>query len=172
MKRNSKFEQIIVDNIRFRRYYESVRREDRIYFKGYYNKKRVTLHRYLWEKINGSIPKGFVVHHINNNPLDNRIDNLQCVSRSEHQSNHLKEPERIEKSRLTIKIAREFANKWHGSPEGLKFHKKLGKISWKKKIKKEKKCLNCFKQYKTYFPSRSKFCSTKCKSKFRYTHTH
>lgn len=29
-----------------------------------------------------------IVHHINHNPLDNRIENLQVVSRSEHNDLH------------------------------------------------------------------------------------
>jgi hypothetical protein len=40
--------------------------------------------RYVWEKYNGPIPKGYGVHHIDENSLNDTIDNLQLVSKSEH----------------------------------------------------------------------------------------
>lgn len=46
------------------------------------------LHRYIWEKYNGKISKGYVVHHINHNSLDNRIENLKLLSNSKHTSHH------------------------------------------------------------------------------------
>ena len=41
-------------------------------------------HRLVWENVNGLIPKGHQVHHINGNRLDNRIKNLRCMPKSEH----------------------------------------------------------------------------------------
>jgi Flp pilus assembly protein protease CpaA len=49
---------------------------------------RITEHRYVWQKINGKIPKGFIIHHINRIKDDNRIENLQCVSFHEHAKLH------------------------------------------------------------------------------------
>jgi len=45
-------------------------------------------HRYLWEKANGPIPKDSVIHHINGNKLDNQLENLQLLNRSEHAALH------------------------------------------------------------------------------------
>lgn len=43
------------------------------------------LHRLIWEDFyNKKIPDGYVIHHLNGNKLDNRIQNLQCVGRSNH----------------------------------------------------------------------------------------
>lgn len=36
--------------------------------------------RYIWEKEKGPIPKGYRVIHINGDMLDDRIENLDCVS--------------------------------------------------------------------------------------------
>lgn len=46
------------------------------------------VHRAVWEEANGPIPKGFVVHHINGNKQDNRLENLQLMSHSEHSAQH------------------------------------------------------------------------------------
>lgn len=49
---------------------------------------RVAQHRRVWYDANGPIPKGCVIHHINHNPNDNRIKNLQCLTASEHTKIH------------------------------------------------------------------------------------
>ncbi len=54
--------------------------------KGYYVRSgkgyHQALHRLIWEEHNGVIPEGMTIDHINNNKLDNRIENLQLLSRS------------------------------------------------------------------------------------------
>jgi len=54
---------------------------------GYYSltvDDRVLMHRYVWEKERGVIPVGWDIHHINENRADNRIENLECLPKSEH----------------------------------------------------------------------------------------
>ena len=43
---------------------------------------------YLWEKENGKIPKGMVIHHINKKQLDDRIENLAMLTRKENLAIH------------------------------------------------------------------------------------
>jgi predicted MarR family transcription regulator len=45
-------------------------------------------HRLLWEQTNGPIPKGSVVHHVNHDKRDNRIENLALMTRQEHSAHH------------------------------------------------------------------------------------
>lgn len=40
------------------------------------------VHRIVWETFNGEIPKGFEIDHINNKRDDNRLDNLQLLTKS------------------------------------------------------------------------------------------
>jgi len=50
-----------------------------------YNQKE---HRIIWEKHHGKIPDDHCIHHINGDKKDNRIENLECMSRKEHGAKH------------------------------------------------------------------------------------
>lgn len=45
---------------------------------------RELMHRYVWRHYHGEIPDGFDVHHRNRDRTDNRIENLELISRAEH----------------------------------------------------------------------------------------
>ena len=47
---------------------------------------RMLMHRFVWESVNGSIPKGYDIHHINEDKTDNRIENLECLPKGIHTS--------------------------------------------------------------------------------------
>ena len=47
-------------------------------------------HQLVWEAANGPVPKGYDIHHINGNHRDNRIENLEILTRSEHLKLHAK----------------------------------------------------------------------------------
>ena len=47
-------------------------------------------HHYIWEQVNEKLPKGMVLHHINFDKLDNRIENLRLMEIGEHHSLHSK----------------------------------------------------------------------------------
>ncbi len=46
--------------------------------------KWVHLHRYLWEKEYGEIPKGKLITFIDGNPMNCKIENLEMIDRAEH----------------------------------------------------------------------------------------
>lgn len=47
--------------------------------------KYIREHHKVWIVANQClVPQGHVIHHINEDKLDNRIENLECLSRAEH----------------------------------------------------------------------------------------
>lgn len=61
-------------------------------------------HRLVWEDWYGiQVPKGYVIHHLNGDKLDNRIQNLQCVEIKKHISYHHKGLKHSEETKEKIK---------------------------------------------------------------------
>lgn len=46
------------------------------------------LAKYVWQKNKGELPKGMLIHHKNRNKMDDRIENLQIMTRKEHLNEH------------------------------------------------------------------------------------
>jgi len=53
------------------------------YLRGTIPGRRITIQKYVWEKMNGPVPTGFVIHYIDGNKLNNSILNLELVPKSE-----------------------------------------------------------------------------------------
>ncbi len=47
-----------------------------------------------WEKVNGPLPRGKVVHHTDRHTLNDAIDNLRALTRAEHLNEHRAEHQR------------------------------------------------------------------------------
>lgn len=126
-------------------------------------KKRA--HVWVWEYHNGKRPKGFHIHHRDQNKSNNSIENLELLSPSEHSKIHMTEQKK-ELATKTLNKIRPLTKKWHRSEEGRKWHKENGIQGWIKKKEIEIICDVCGKlcKTKTYH---QRFCSNKCKSRFR-----
>ena len=66
---------------------------DRVYFtrkqyigsiKGKEKYKKQFLHRVIWESQKGKIPLNHIIHHIDGNPLNNDIQNLESIPIQSH----------------------------------------------------------------------------------------
>lgn len=52
-------------------------------------RKGISVSRVIWIKGSGClIPEGWEIHHINENPLDNRFENLCCLHPIDHKKRH------------------------------------------------------------------------------------
>lgn len=41
-------------------------------------------HRLVWEAVNGAVPDGYDIHHVDGDTYNNEIDNLECLSHADH----------------------------------------------------------------------------------------
>lgn len=51
------------------------------------NNRKYKGHRVCWELVNGPIPPGMTIDHIDHNPLNNRISNLRLANQTEQKRN-------------------------------------------------------------------------------------
>ena len=54
------------------------------YLRATSRKKHLSLHRYVWEKEYGPIPKGHDIHHKDRDRANCRKENLECLPKAEH----------------------------------------------------------------------------------------
>ena len=159
-------ESVIFEGIEYRRYPDSERRSDRVYFKPsekFIRQGYNYLHREIWKKYNGAIPKGCHIHHKDENPLNNDIANLECKQGNDHISDHMREilKENPDFNRKGLEKAREKAPEWHHSEEGRKWHKEHPpKIEFVLRV-----CKQCGAEF--YGRVDAEYCSKNCISKQR-----
>ena len=138
----------------------------------YYQKARPGgvdyLHRVVWQEAHGDIPDGYHIHHINGDCGDNRLENLECLSPSEHAKRHPLEGDRLERHLRHLDNIRPLASAWHRSEAAKEFHRRIAKKSWENFVPTDAKCDQCGKDYKVNARhENSKFCSNACKSASR-----
>lgn len=134
-----------------------------------YGKRDVptTLHRAIWVEKNGPIPPGHHIHHKDGDTFNNKIENLECISASEHLSEHgfqnpwSGSPENI----AQLASINHLAKAWHKTEEGRKHHVSNGHKAWENRVLHRNTCLTCKEDFETPFPTRAKYCSNNCKCK-------
>lgn len=137
---------------------------------GYYlnAKTHKRLHVYVWEYYNGSVPKGYHVHHKDFDKGNNEIENLMLMKASEHESLHGNSwtKERREKQlQILSEKAMPKAAEWHGSDQGREWHKEhYEQMKDSLYQKKTFICENCGKTFEAINHGNNKFCSNACKA--------
>lgn len=136
--------------------------------------KRVQLHRWVYIKTHGEIPKGYSIHHIDENKENNSPENLMALPSGRHASMHVREriaEDPDEYARKFVERTNDKAKAWHKSEAGCEWHKEHAKVSIVKSHIKDTEftCVVCGKTYLANHSQagRTKFCSRKCKAKYR-----
>lgn len=171
-------ERIRFNGIVYRRYPQSKRHSDRMYFRagiGDCIQGKSRLHTDVWRFYRGEIPDGYEVDHIDGNTSNNSISNLQLLSIAEHKAKHAEDSARRgrmlwdQRSPECKKRMHDSAAEWHRSEEGRQWHSEHAKRCAALVPMCTKRCEICDKEYavkKTMF-SWSRFCGINCKSEAR-----
>ncbi|MCF0247665.1 MAG: HNH endonuclease [Synergistes sp.] len=135
--------------------------------------RRQRLHRFVFENEVAQIPKGYHVHHKDENKNNNDPANLELLSASEHETLHASDwsEERLEKAKKNLdENARPEAIKWHKSKAGREWHREHGRDVWKQRQARTYNCSWCKKEFESlniYGENENHFCSNNCKSAYR-----
>lgn len=121
-----------------RRYYLNARRSGGYYYpsgKLAGEAKRPGLHQEIYRAAHGPIPDGWVVHHKDDNSLNNDPANLQAKPRGKHQAEHMAEAYQSPTYRAAVaaqlaETAGPLAAEWHPSEEGRAWHRQHAQEMW------------------------------------------
>jgi len=124
---------------------------------GHGNKQSEMLHHAVYKFYHGEIPNGKIIHHIDHNPLNNSIENLEAVSRSEHNRLHPEKIDNIVRMGLNTKGAYTKSN-WNQ-----RRIKAIARLQSEERV-----CEQCGGRF-TATNVHQRFCSKKCHHKWQYT---
>ncbi len=138
---------------------------------GYYLNStiRKRMHRYVWEFYNGTIPKGYEIHHKDRNKANNSISNLEIMQKGKHSSLHCSETVNndLERTKENLDRIRPLTKEWHSSEEGRKWHEEHYQKTRESFCQTRSfVCEQCGKPFNST-QVKSRFCSNTCKAKWR-----
>ena len=144
------------EGIKYYRYPDSENIRMSKYFRN--TSKNTQLHREIWKSLKGDIPKGYHIHHIDGNSLNNHIDNLECLTPHQHSLAHVKLGQED-----PSKDIHEKSRKWHASDLGSIHHKEI----WQKREKETFNCVDCSIEFEKYRTNRLTGRCAKCRNKMQ-----
>lgn len=165
---------LVYKGVRFRRYPNSERRSDRVYYApGVADRRKGVqrLHQEVWKDAHGVdvIPLGYHVHHIDENPFNNDPANLDLLLGSDHLKKHAASEKWAEARQAWIKAGQDAAREWHGTEEGLDHHRKLGRRTWDSTEEESYTCRQCGQEFTARALRKSvRYCSNACRTAARY----
>lgn len=129
------------------------------------------LHRYVYERVNGRIPAGMQIHHIDHDKSNNEPENLELLTVKQHRQRHSEEMsdglrEKLRDNMLCKAIPA--AASWHGSAAGREWHKRhYEQMGAAMHVKVKRVCKQCGKTFDGVQNDRNVFCSGACSSAWR-----
>lgn len=124
------------------------------------------IHRAIWLYYNGEIPEGYVIHHVDENPANNDISNLQCLTSGEHNRIH-NQKGRGTRLKRTIFTCQHCGKQFEAFSAGVNRYcsPRCRNAHGKQQARDiTKTCLWCGKEFKANYPE-AKFCSYSCSNK-------
>lgn len=155
---------------KWRRYPKSRHRHLRCYFTCHPTWKgpKLSLHREIWRAAHGDIPPGCDIHHVDENPLNNDISNLECVTVKGHRHRHretYRKSERLHKHLQRIRpLAHAGLAEWNASEEGQKKLRENGRRVMESRPSVDFVCGHCGRAFKST-QTRAQFCSSRCRQR-------
>ena len=157
----SKEEVIMAEHIIFngRKYYQTPSG----YWLSSFPRPTKLLHRAIWEAANGEVPEGCDIHHIDENKSNNSLENLQCLTVSEHCALHARKQGQCPPSVpcLCKQCGKEFLGKHHDA----QFCSVACYSKWLRatgKCDETRKCACCGKEFTCRKDTPTRFCSSRC----------
>lgn len=173
-KSTTKSETIVYKGIAFRRYPDSPNWCDKSYYRPGASHTQAgvkSLHQEIWQDAYGPIPAGHEIHHRDGNPINNALENLECLTPEAHAKHHAENISegRMEELRKGMDRARIAASAWHRSEEGRAWHRTIATMPWENAEYRDYNCQQCGKGYQSRETQKdhSRFCSNACKSAWR-----
>lgn len=141
-------------------------------FGKYVSGTSVSMHRYVWEHTNGKIPEGYSIHHIDHDPENNALTNLELVETKEHARRHAMH--RVANDRewfgKFVTAGVQASKEWHASSEGREWHSQHAKETMHTVEANgvELTCVWCGRLYMGLSAKRKRgFCSNSCQGMAR-----
>lgn len=169
--------EITYKDIVFRRYPNSKNAAHRNYYRPHAGHIRAGvghLHQEIWKDAHGPIPEGHQIHHRDGNPLNNSLDNLECLSDDEHKRRHTEMGTWSNSAAVKAHMdrVRPLTKEWHASAEGHAWHVEHGKKAWEERKPQVYTCAFCGKEFESLvcgnvYGRGVKFCSRLCSERNR-----
>lgn len=158
-------EHIDFNGRRFYRYPDSPHRSSRVYFSPHMDAAKAgvgRLHEEIWKSVHGEIPDGHHIHHIDGDPLNNDVGNLECLDPLTHTNLHI-DDDRRQQMRDHAERIRPLTKAWHASEEGRVWHSEHAKRVWVHRQETQRVCEWCEAVYVSKsIQDRVRFCSARC----------
>lgn len=97
--RNTRQQKILKDIIGPHKHNNRIYKQHYVHLSNGVERKQYFVSRLGWQAFNGLIPNGYEIDHINNNPQDNRLENLQCITKSQNNRKRF-----IDNKELSVKV--------------------------------------------------------------------
>ncbi len=124
------------------------------------------LHRRIWKNHFGEIPHNYHIHHKNGDTTDNRIENLECISKKDHHRMHFDKEKQLKI--LHSPENKKKAQKGRNTNASRKKQSEKSKKQWENRKPIEKVCVICSIKFLTKNFTGTKYCGQRCRSMSQY----